>query len=238
MNVTMRVLSAAGGAAACGLALWAGLWGAADASARTAKNEVARWEQGGAIPRDADPDATLAVALRAVERDPQNGDYRMLVGKIHEWKAVAHPVWSSPARRERDEAVRWYRQTVALRPSDSLAWVSLAQSRFFNQRLDAETFGALERAGIFGPWEEVTQLKAAWLGMALWNNLPEPLKDAHRRSLQRMFMFHKLVYQLTVMAYQFDWLDELRGLTDDPRAHEVIERQVGWLKEGTSGNQY
>lgn len=233
-----RILFGIGGALSLAMAGWGMLWGVADVKAGVVEREVARWEEAGAVPEEVDLPKLLATAGEASALDPLNPEYTTLIGKIHEWQSVTRPVWSKEARQERVEAARWYRRTLALNPSDSVAWVSLAQTRFLNQEIDDETFGALERAGVFGAWEEVTQIKAAWIGMALWDHLPPSLREAHIRSVQRMFMYHKLVYQLTVMAYQFGWLEELRGLTTDPRAHEVIDRQVGWLEEGYHGNQH
>jgi hypothetical protein len=67
-----------------------------------------------------------------------------------------------------------FHAAALMRPGSPYVWASIAMLKLRRRELDAELYGALERAAQLGPWEPQVQLAIAQVGLAAWRRLPPP----------------------------------------------------------------
>ncbi len=208
------------------LSAWAGAWGMADLASRSAVASMARWERAGAMKDNGQWQSLSDSVRKAIWLNCLSSDYEFYMGKLFEWRSLSSSVWSSKSLDDRSQAMEYYRRAVAKRPSSSLAWMSLAKTRFLNQELDRETFGALEKAMVFGPWDPVIQLKSIWIGLALWKQLSRSKQDELVAVIKRSVTRPALVKRIIVMAVQLDREDVLRPILGDGWPGRRLEKLV------------
>jgi hypothetical protein len=75
-----------------------------------------------------------------------------------------------------------------MRPGSPYAWASIALLKLRLGQMDAEFYGALERAAQFGPWEPAVQVAIADAGLAAWRRLAPPAKALVVADLERALL--------------------------------------------------
>jgi len=152
------------------------------------------------------------ILLKAHNLNSLNADYIYDMGRLSEWRAMGFAVWTPEARQYRSRAIEYFRQALALRPSTSFMWAQLAYSKVLNQEVDKETFNAMEKAIVFGPWEEMARLKVIWIGIALWDTLPARLKQRLNKIIARSLRLWDQSGYVITTAVWLDWEENLRPL--------------------------
>lgn len=81
-----------------------------------------------------------------------------------------------------EQAIEYFRQAVALRPTSPYAWANLALAKYHIGQTDAELQRGVANAALFGPWEPEVQFVVADLGFAMWDGLPAELQGTVRET--------------------------------------------------------
>lgn len=78
-----------------------------------------------------------------------------------------------------------WREAALMRPGSPYAWASIALLKLRSGQMDAEFYGALDRAAQLGPWEPPVQIAIADAGLAAWRRLTPPAKTLLIAALER-----------------------------------------------------
>ncbi len=194
------------------LMILAGSWGLADLHSRDPQSAMARWEVLGKIDNEARWGRAYRSVNRAINLNRGEASYDFYSGKLWEWKAMTSPVWSKTSRESRIKSIEQYKISLGKRPAWSLAWISIAQNKLFMQEMDEEAFLALENA-LESKWDPRIQFKAVWIGMAVWDHLPEERKKLLRGSIERLLSkkpWARKVIPMAVSQYREEIFDGIR----------------------------
>jgi hypothetical protein len=88
----------------------------------------------------------------------------------------------------------------------------------------------LEKAIVLAPWEPGVQLKVAWIGMAAWDDLPNPMRVIVEDSIRRTVDTDSNLIDAVRLAVQYDWLDHLTPMIRTERQLAVLERVLGQVE--------
>jgi len=168
----------------------------------------------------------LAGLLLAEKLDPWNADIAYDLGRLYEWKAIEGSAWNASAKASRQDALRYFKNAVELRPTWAVAWVSYAQSRMLNRNIDRETFIALSKGFEYGRWQIDIQQKLLWLSIGIWDKLPEKLQQQVKGQISSLLERDNTIKMLAKIAVRFQWLDELLKITKSEKSKDYIERVV------------
>ena len=164
--------------------------------------------------------------LLAKKLDPWNADIAYDLGRLYEWKAVGGSAWNISAKSARQDALLYFKNAVELRPTWAVAWVSYAQSRMLNRKIDQETFKALSKGFEYGRWQIDIQQKLLWLSIGIWDKLPGKLQQQVREQVSLLLERDNTVKILAKIAVRFQWLDELLSIAKSEKNKDYIERVV------------
>lgn len=184
------------------------------------------WEAEGLSASESSWEGALKEMHVATYLSPFDADYSFDMGRLYEWDALRREIWTKKAKDSRSMAIKWYRRAIARRPSFGIAWASLAQSKVLNQEIDEETFDALERAMIYGPWEPVLQQKIIWVGLALWDQLPDPVKGQLTVSINRVLRYKHQAQFTIAAAVLLGRTAILRPLLTEKKHIKLMEREI------------
>jgi len=137
-------------------------------------------------PPDA-PDLASAQAALAAARalEPANPLFVEQDARVKEMQALQLPRGEPAARALLRAALAEFRGAALMRPGSPYAWASIALLKLRLEELDAEFYGALERAARLGPWEAPVQIAIADAGLAAWRWLAPPAKTLVIAALER-----------------------------------------------------
>jgi tetratricopeptide (TPR) repeat protein len=86
------------------------------------------------------------------------------------------------------QSLAGWREAARMRPGSPYAWASIALLKLRLGQMDAEFYGALERAAQLGPWEPPVQIAIADAGLAAWRRLTPPAKTLVIAALERALL--------------------------------------------------
>ncbi len=208
------------------MAYWSFLWFYADLISLIPRTTLIRWEKDLAEDSEKSAERALEIASKASRLNNGNADYFFLQGKIHEWKAVGGSIYSEQGRKERKLAVKKYREVIKRRPTHSLAWVSMAQSRFLLTDIDKTLFFEMKMADLYGPWDEVTQLKLIWVGLSVWPSLPPDERKMVIASIKRTMIQEQISGHVIRIAIMLGKENIIKPLIRKPWLKREFEKQV------------
>lgn len=206
--------------------VWAGAWGIASLASLGPRHIMAVLER--------DIGDTNWVAWQSVgdnlhkahSLNPVSADYVYDMGRLYEWRAMGLPVWTPEARQYRSKAIEYFRQALTMRPSSSFMWAQLAHSKALNQEVDEETFDAMEKAVVFGPWSEAARLKLIWVGIAIWDMLPAQHKKQLNKIIVRALSHWNQSGYVIATAVWLGWTENLRPLITKESDMRKLERTL------------
>lgn len=206
------------------LLLWAGAWGVANFASLGPRRIMALLERDiGNYDRVAWESAHNTL-LKASNLNPVNADYIYDMGRLSEWRAIGLPVWTREARQYRSKAIEYFQLGLTMRPSSSLMWAQLANSNVLNQDINKETFDALEKAIVFGPWAEVAGLKVIWVGIVIWDMLPAQSKKQLNKVVARALSNKNQARYVIATAVWLGWEKNLRPLITKESNKKTLKR--------------
>lgn len=212
--------------------------GVANLYAEKSRGHISAWEKDGIVSSESSWKEANGKMKVATSLAPFDADYSFDMGRLYEWDALRHEIWEKKAKDSRSVAIEWYKRAITGRPSFGLAWANLAQSKVLNQEIDDETIGALELAMIYGPWEPVLQQKVIWVGMAIWFQLPEPLKSKLTVSISRALRNDRQGKFVIEAAIKLGRTAILRPLLTEKKHIDLLEREIQRrsVRENASGS--
>lgn len=121
--------------------------------------------------------AEARASLReALQFEPSNPLFVEQLARTEEMKAAFSPSLAD------------WREAARMRPGSPYAWASIALLKLRLGQMDAEFYGALERAAQFGPWELSVQIAIADAGLAAWRRLAPPARALVIADLERALL--------------------------------------------------
>lgn len=205
---------------------WSFSWFYADLISLIPRTTLIRWEKDLAEDSEKSAERGLAIASKASMLNNGSAEYFFLQGKFHEWKAVGGSIYSEMGRKERKLAIEKYREVIKRRPTHSLAWISMAQSRFLLTDIDKTLFFEMKMANLYGPWDEVTQLKLIWVGLSVWPILPAEDKKMVIASIKRTMIQEQVSGQVIKMAIMLGKENIVKPLIRKPWIKREFEKQL------------
>jgi hypothetical protein len=177
------------------LALIAGIYaavvrGLADAHYTNARLVLAAATQANRRPAMVELEEARASLREALHYEPSNPMFVEQRARVDEMQALAMqglvmPRGDPPARAAFIDSLAGWREAAQMRPGSPYAWASIVLLKVRLSEIDAEFYGALERAVRFGPWEPTVQIAIADAGFAAWRRLTPPAKALVIADLER-----------------------------------------------------
>jgi len=208
------------------LLFWAGTWGVANLASLGPRRTMALLERDTGEYNRVAWEGVRDNLLKAHSLNPINADYTYDIGRLNEWRAIGLPVWTREARQYRARAIKYFRLALTMRPSNSFMWAQLAYSKVLNQEVGKETFDSMDKAIVFGPWEEVARLKVIGIGMALWSTLPAQLKEQINKIILRSLSHWRQSGHVIDTAVRLGWEGNLRPLITQESNEKKLKRAL------------
>lgn len=208
------------------LLFWAGAWGVANLASLGPRRTMALLELDTGKYNEVAWESVRNDLLKAHSLNSINADYIYDIGRLNEWRAMGLPVWTREARQYRSRAIEYFRLALTMRPSSSFMWAQLAYSKVLNQEVDKETFDSMDKAIVFGPWEEVARLKMIGIGIALWSALPAQLKEQLNKIIVRSLNDRKQSSRAIDTAVWLGWEGNLRPLITQESNKRKLKRAL------------
>lgn len=138
----------------------------------------------------AEASASLGEALRLEPSNPLFVEQRARLDELRAlaMQGIVLQRGDPPARAALGESLARWREAAQMRPGSPYAWASIALLKLRLGALDAEFYGALERAARFGPWEPPVQIAIADVGLAAWRRLAPSAKELVIADLERALL--------------------------------------------------
>ena len=167
--------------------------GLADAHYTHARIVLSAATQAKRLPEAGELAEARASLREALHFEPSNPLFVEQRARIDEMRALAMqgivmPRGDPPARSVLFDSLAGWREAARMRPGSPYAWASIALLKLRLGEMDAEFYGALERAAQFGPWEPQVQIAIADAGLAAWRRLAPPAKDLVIADLERALL--------------------------------------------------
>ena len=105
------------------------------------------------------------------------------LGQLYELRSGEDP--GPEACADLEQALGYYRQSLALRPAWPDAWADVALLKVTQENIDAEFAFALQRALALGPWETRVQASIAGGALSVWDKLPMTIQTDVERAVAR-----------------------------------------------------
>ena len=179
-----RFFAAALVAALLTVTWFAGQRGLAEVVAQDPRYEMERWRSGKLAPDKLRLDAIETALIKAQNLDPQNPS---LMEELAIFRAMWAGDWHrdpSEVRDARRQSLAGFRQALEKRPISGAAWFSLTLMKFELEEIDREFTQSLQQALRRAPWDPKLQLSAIELGLANWQDLTDPLREALKQAIQ------------------------------------------------------
>lgn len=200
------------------------IFGLADLTGATANIWMKTWEKPGYAVELKQWDVAHDRLRLARRLNPLRADHSVDLGRLMDWRAWQNPPGSDRHREYRIRAARYYREAIGNRPTWGYAWAHYAESKLLSGKRDGAFLQALEMAIVLSPWEPGVQHKTAWMGLAAWGDLPDHLRVLVKDNIRRVVKLDENVDEIVRIAVQFDWIEQLRSMTNDERHLALIER--------------
>lgn len=163
---------------------FAGQRGLADVMAQEPRYEMERWRSGKFVPDATRRNAMLVALNEARNLDPQNPTLLEELALFHAMRVDGrynHDAW---VREARQQSLTGFRQALEQRSTSGQGWFNVALMKFRLGEIDQEFSQSLLQAMRRSPWEPTVQLHAIELGLANWQNLADPLREALKQAIQ------------------------------------------------------
>lgn len=166
------------------VAWFAGQRGQADVLAQEPRYEMERWRSGNPFPDPTRLDAMQAALNEARNLDPRNPRLMEELALLLAARVRGRYNHEPEVREARLQSLVLLRQSLEQRPTFAEVWIDLALIKFRLDETDREFTQALQQGMRLAPWEATVQLRAIELGLANWESLADPLRDALKQSIQ------------------------------------------------------
>lgn len=152
--------------------------GLADAHYTNARLVLSASTQAKRLPEAGEIAEARASLREALDFEPSNPLFVEQFARTEEMKAAF------------SQSLAGWREAARMRPGSPYAWASIALLKLRLGEMDAEFYGALERAARLGPWEEPVQIAIADAGLAVWRRLAPPARALVIADLERALLRH------------------------------------------------
>jgi hypothetical protein len=225
-----RLLTAVTASLSLSLGVLALILGIADLASVSARIWMRGWEEQGYMSDLAQWDDAYRRLSLARRLNPLSADYSADLGRLMDWQSLRRSPESAEYVAYRARASRFHGEAIGKRPGWGYAWAHYAENRLFLGNRGDDFLLALEKAIVLAPWEPGVQLKVAWIGMAAWDDLPNPMRVIVEDSIRRTVDTDSNLIDAVRLAVQYDWLDHLTPMIRTERQLAVLERVLGQVE--------
>lgn len=166
------------------VAWFAGKRGVADVVAQDPRYEMERWLSGKLLPDKIRLDAMQAALIEAQYLDPRNPKLLEELALFRAARVRGRYNHEPEVRQARQQSLEGFRQALEQRPTSGDTWFNVALMKFRLGEIDREFSQSLQQAIRRAPWEATVQLRAIELGLANWQELADPLREALKQTIQ------------------------------------------------------
>ena len=138
------------------------------------------------IIQNSDYQVALNGAHKALAKQPRKAEYMERLGSIYDWYVMSGRRDKPEYEEALSQSLNYFRAATQARPFWPESWFNLALAKARQRQLDEEFDRAFLRALELGPWEERLQLRAAGLGLLLYDWVSPIVKQAAQDNWQRM----------------------------------------------------
>ena len=182
------------------------------------------WEEQGYISDPAQWDAAYGRLSLARNLNPLSADYSADLGRLMDWQSLRQSPESAIYAAYRVRASEFHRESIGKRPSWGYAWAHYAENQLLRGNQGADFLLALEKAIVLAPWEPGAQLKVAWIGMTVWDDLPSRMRVIVEESIRRTVKLDSNLADAVRIAVQTGWLDHLTPMIRTETQFAVLDR--------------
>ena len=150
--------------------------GLADSHYYNASVILAAADQAKRPPGAADLASAQASLAEALALEPANPLFVEQRARIQQMRAQSLPRGSPAAHALLRQSLKQFRSAALMRPGSPYVWAAIASIKQRLNDLDAEFYGALDRAARYGEWEPAIQLALVDIGFGSWQLLTEPAR--------------------------------------------------------------
>lgn len=158
--------------------------GLAEVIAQEPRYEIERWRSGEFAPDATRLDAMQAALVEAQNLDPRNPALLEELALFRATRVEGRYNHEPKVREARQQSLAWFRQALEQRPTSGHAWYNVALMKFRLGETDREFSQSLLQALRRSPWEPTVQLRAIALGLANWQDLADPPREALKQAIQ------------------------------------------------------
>jgi hypothetical protein len=186
MRLPYRILIAlAGSAVLLYAACESGTRGLADWNGMRWRHEIDGWSERRTTPAQERMQEAITTLIDVRELTPDDPALIEHMGVFHNLRGSGYPAGSDSWRLNLAQALAYFREAAALRPTSSYNWANIASAKYRLGQPDGEFFAAMRHALDFGPWEPSVQLILADTGLGAWDRLDGGLREKVSENLQR-----------------------------------------------------
>jgi len=142
--------------------------GIADIYKESAVKQMQSWEGSGHVIDSKQWDQAFESIHQALKHYPNNPEYYSLLGRLYQWKVYQRPINSRIALENFQQALDYYHQSLAVRPSYAFDWANVALMKSRLSEVDTAFYSAVNKAWTYGQWEPEIQLKLADALLSVW----------------------------------------------------------------------
>lgn len=158
--------------------------GFAEVIVQNPRHEIERWRSGKLAGDKAGLDAVLAALDEARAHDPRNPRMLEDAARFHAARVAGRPTSEPGVREARLRALALFREALEQRPTSGAVWASVALIKLQLGETDREFSHSLQQALHRSPWEPRVQLLAIEIGLAGWQYLAVPLREALQQAIR------------------------------------------------------
>ena len=156
----------------------------ADINVKSAQHYMNLWEEDIKLLNAKDWSVAYDGVTGAVNQDPRNPEFLILLGNLQEWK-----IYLVQDNEEKNyhlsNALQNYREAAALRPAWPFTWNHITLVKYRLGEIDDEFLMAMENAMETGPWEPGVQQVTVEVGLRTWKMLDFGLREKIVRNIYR-----------------------------------------------------
>ncbi len=209
------------------LAVWAAIWLMADIlhsrgiatlySSLDSPTSQAQWDRGWTL---------LGYARKL---NPLHAEYPFYQAYFSHNRALGSRESAENPPDDRTRSLDYFYPALRQRPHWGYVWAQLAEMRLVNGEGDEETFGALEKALIFAPYEPFVLHISLKVGFTFWDRLDNGLRQKLIFAVR--YLLQHDPKSVIDTALVFEWSEQLRPLLIDARDLEYLDNRLAHINK-------
>lgn len=181
-----------------------------------------RWSCEGRVSVASEWDNSLHKLTLAQKLNPWDADVYMKLGDLYEWKIAGSLSLNDETKAIRNQAIKYYEESLKLRPTWGLAWLNLSRNKILNREITAETFNAIEMGFKYGRWQPEISKKLISMTVGIWKAVPDNIRNIVRKQVETQIKNKAPISTFAVLALRYNWFEELLSLDIEDKHKDYL----------------